>query len=83
MLPAADCVVWQVADALVQPTHTYLVGAFVHWALSVSVEPGAGVMLLAVTVQSGAPAAGGGTTEPPVGAQNATGKLGLPSPSGV
>ena len=78
-----DCVVWHVAVVLVQPAQTYLVGAFVHCALSVSVDPSAGVRLLAVTAQSGAPGAGGGTTEPPVGAQKAIGKLGLPSPSGV
>ncbi len=77
---ACETLHWLVV--LVHPPQVKLVGESVQTALSVSVEPVAGVAEVAVTVQEGEPAGGTGRTEPPA-AQKATGCAGLPSPSAL
>ena len=82
-VPSVERVVVHVACVLVHPTHRNAVGPFAQFAFSVRLEPVAGEVVFAPTLHTGAPLGGVGTTSPPVGLQNATGVVGLPSPSGM
>ena len=68
---------------LEQPAHVNAVGVFEQVAVRVIVEPSAGEPLLAEIVHTGEPSGAGGMVEPPAGVQNATGCVGLPSPSAL
>ena len=82
-VPVLERVVVHVAVVLVQPIQRNAVGLFAQLAVSVRLDPTTGELVLAATLHTGAPLGGVGTTSPPVGAQNATGVAGLPSPSGM